>query len=81
MPGFFFNQSVILLLTAYHRESNIHRKWEFPGSPVVRTPSFHCRGAGLIPGWETKILHAARSSQRKKTKNKTTYTKSLSGLL
>ena len=31
---------------------------EFPGGPVVRTPHFHCRGAGSIPGQETKILHA-----------------------
>ena len=23
---------------------------EFPGSPVVRTQCFHCRGPGLIPG-------------------------------
>lgn len=24
---------------------------DFPGGPVVMTPSFHCRGTGLIPGW------------------------------
>ena len=28
---------------------------EFPGSPVVRTPSFHCRGHGFDPGRGTKI--------------------------
>ena len=34
--------------------------WDFPGSPVVKTPCFHCRGQGfhLIPGQGTKILHA-----------------------
>ena len=28
---------------------------EFPGSPVVRSWCFHCRGPGSIPGWGTKI--------------------------
>ena len=23
--------------------------WEFPGSPVVRTPRFHCQGPGFDP--------------------------------
>ena len=23
--------------------------WDFPGSPVVKTPRFHCRGHGLAP--------------------------------
>ena len=36
---------------------------EFPGSPVVRTPCFHCRGHGLIPGWGTKIPHVPWYSQ------------------
>ena len=31
---------------------------EFPGSPVVRTQSFHCWGPGSIPGQGTKILPA-----------------------
>ena len=43
---------------------------EFPGGPVVRTQHFHCYGPGSIPGWETKILQAARHGQKnKKTKN------------
>ena len=25
------------------------KNWEFPGGPVVRTPSFHCRGYGFDP--------------------------------
>lgn len=25
---------------------------DLPGSPVVWTPCFHCRGLGSIPGWE-----------------------------
>ena len=28
----------------------IGNSWEFPGSPVVKTPCFHCRGLGSIPG-------------------------------
>ena len=23
--------------------------WDFPGGPVVKTPSFHCRGLGFDP--------------------------------
>ena len=38
----------------------------FPGGPVVRMPSFHCRGKGLISGRGT--LHAVRCSQREKRK-------------
>ena len=33
---------------------------EFPGSPVVRTPHFHCQGAGSILGQGTKIPQAAQ---------------------
>ena len=25
--------------------------WDFPGSPVVRTPCFYCRGHGFEPWW------------------------------
>ena len=42
---------------------------DFPGSPVVKTPSFHWRGVGSIPGWETKIPHAARCRQKKKIRD------------
>ena len=30
---------------------------DFPGGPVVKTPHFHCRGMGSIPGWGTNIPH------------------------
>ena len=30
----------------------------FASGPVAKTPSFHCRRHGSIPGWGTKILHA-----------------------
>ena len=32
----------------------------FPGSPVVKTLSFHCRVADLIPGQGVEILHTLR---------------------
>jgi len=30
--------------------------WDFSGSPVVRTLSFHCREHGSIPDWEIRSL-------------------------
>ena len=48
----------------------------FPGGPVVRTSSFHCRGQGVpSPGQGTKIPHAKQCDQKQnytklKTKNK-----------
>ena len=41
--------------------------WDLPGDPVIRTLSFHCKCSCLIPGWRTKIPHAARH-QKNKTK-------------
>ena len=38
-------------------EANDHRHMEFAG-PMVKTPGFHCRGQGLIPGLGTRTLHA-----------------------
>ena len=40
--------------------------WEFPGSPVVRTWHFHCRGLELVPGQGTKM---SWHSQKKKEKS------------
>ena len=37
----------------------IPRPGEFPGGPVVKTPHWHCRGMGPIPGLGTKILQAS----------------------
>ena len=34
---------------------------------MVKTPDFHGRGVGSIPGWGTKILHAVWHSQKNKT--------------
>ena len=33
---------------------------------MVKTPDFHGRGVGSIPGWGTKILHAVWHSQKNK---------------
>ena len=34
--------------------------WGFPGSPVVKTPCFHCRGSGFDP-----TRQAARPKKKK----------------
>ena len=39
--------------------------WDFPGGPVVKTAA-RARGAGLILGQGTKILHAAWYGQKRK---------------
>ena len=33
---------------------NILLPWDFPGSPVVKTPCFQSRGVGLISGGELR---------------------------
>lgn len=43
---------------------------DFPGSPVVKTPSFYLRDAGSISHWGTKILCALRHSKNKNKKIK-----------
>ena len=40
----------------------------FPVSPVVKTPRPNAEGIGLIPGWGTKIPHAAWLTKKKKKK-------------
>ena len=40
--------------------------WDLPGDPVIRTLSFHCKCSCLIPGWRTKIPHAAWHHQKNK---------------
>ena len=44
---------------------------DFLGSPVVKTPCFHCRGHGFdsIPGQGTKIPQAMQRGQKKKKKS------------
>ena len=39
-----------------------------PGSPMIKTLHFHCRGMGSIPGGGTKIPHAMKHGQKTKTK-------------
>ena len=38
--------------------NQIKQKGDFPGGPVVKSPPCNAEVMGLIPGWETKILHA-----------------------
>lgn len=49
------------------RREKEREETDFPGCPVVKTPCFHCRGAG-VPGWGTKILHTVWHSQKNKLK-------------
>ena len=39
---------------------------DFPGGPMGKTLSFHCRGASFIPGQGTRILHVLWWGQKKK---------------
>ena len=39
-----------------------------PGSPAVKTPHFHCRGMGSIPGQVTRIPYAMQHGKKKKKK-------------
>ena len=44
---------------------------EFPGSPLLRIPQFHCQKPGFNPGWRTNILQDSWQSQKKlKIENK-----------
>ena len=47
----------------------VKRKRDFPGGPLVKTLSFHCRRHGFNPwaGVGTKIPHAAQHRQKVKT--------------
>ena len=39
---------------------------DFPGGPVVQTPSFHCWGLGSIPDWGPRIPQATHHGEKKK---------------
>ena len=39
---------------------------DFPGSPVVKTSCFHCRGTDSIPGQGTKIPQTTECGKKKK---------------
>ena len=48
----------------YGKRKHIQRNQyslDFPGGPVLKTPSVTTAGTGLIPGWRTKILHTTWS--------------------
>ena len=42
--------------------------WDFPGSPVGKTPASNAGGMGSIPGGGAKIPHAVLHSQKEKDK-------------
>ena len=39
---------------------------DFPRGPVVKTPGFHCRGLGSIPGQGTEMPHCCVAQPKKK---------------
>ena len=43
--------------------------WDVPASPGLKTPWFHSRGTGLIPGQGTKDLVCYKAWPKLKTKN------------
>lgn len=66
---------ILYIISELHKSSRIlvlglKTSREFAGSPEVRTLSFYFRMAGdtgLISGHGTKILHASRHVQKKKS--------------
>ena len=46
------------------------RAQDFPGSPVVKTLCFQCKGQGFNSCWETNIPHAMWLSQENRKKKK-----------
>ena len=41
------------------KNKSIKNIWDFPGGPVVKNSPSNAGDPGLIPGWGTKIPHAA----------------------
>ena len=41
---------------------------DFPGSPVVKSSRFQCRGTGLIPGWEPRSHRPCDVAKKLKSK-------------
>ena len=54
----------------YHHHHHINKDTdrEFPGGPLVRTPSFHCQGPRFNPWSRTKSPQAASCTAKKKKK-------------
>ena len=51
-----------------HRTTHIKMNtyWDYPGGPVVGTPTSNAWGVGSIFGWGTRTLHAVQHGQKKK---------------
>ena len=52
----------------------------FPENPVVKNPPFNAGDVGMIPDLGTKISHALRHSQKKKTEKGSAQVSALQGL-
>ena len=51
-------------LAIFHSQK--HQGRDFLGGSVIRTPQFHCRDMGSIPGQGNKVPQAEGHSQKKK---------------
>lgn len=51
-------------------QSNLQKRQDLPGCPVVETLGFQCRGLGRSPGWGTNISHAMLHGQKNRKKKK-----------
>ena len=49
-------ESIVILVKYWRRDS--------PGGPLVKTPHFHCRGLGSVPGQGTKIPHVMPGGEK-----------------
>ena len=64
---FYYAKYLFLLVTIPHTSYKKISTGYFPGSPVVKTPRFHCRGHGFNPWSGTKIPHT--QTKEKQTNN------------
>ena len=58
----------------FKERSNLHnlkvQGGDFPGGAVVRTPNFHCRDTGSVPGWWNKTLDAVQLNKKEEKRKK-----------
>ena len=68
-PGIFENflmQGIFLKMPyVFYFHLKVHSLRDFFGSPVVKTPHFHCRGHGFSLWLGTKIPHVAQPKNKK----------------
>ena len=67
--GMLINEDSVFLQTVSQNED---LKRDFPGSPVVKTPSLHCRGHRFDPwsGNKNPTCHKARKKKRERERER-----------